>query len=252
MSDQQLLPCPFCGKNDALVERLDNSSSMVICQAMLDEHSACMARGPVGIQDDDGEEQPGYAAAVREWNARAQLPSAGGAVPESWKLVPVVPTDAMISGAWNEPEAGHDNYITKTWAGMLGAAPHPASGERLAVKRYERDAVAGHSDVEIVVTGIIHHDHGPNLAEALARLAYRVAKFHSLEAPTLSESPAAQDVSELMRQHRIAVTPEHEGQWHADLYGEESEPLARAEAATPEAAVHAVIAAHRAKQGEQS
>lgn len=54
---------------------------------------------------------------------------------------------------------------------------------------------------------------------------------------------------ELMREHRIAVTPEHEGQWHADLYGDESEYLARAEADTPEAAVHAVLAAHRAQQG---
>lgn len=56
---------------------------------------------------------------------------------------------------------------------------------------------------------------------------------------------------ELMREQRIAVTPEHEGQWHADLYGEEAEPLAKAEGDTPEAAVHAVIAAHRAQQGEQ-
>lgn len=74
MDKPQLLPCPFCGKSDAFVERLDSSSSMVICQGMVDEYSVCMARGPVGIQDDDGEEQPGYAAAVREWNARAQQP----------------------------------------------------------------------------------------------------------------------------------------------------------------------------------
>ncbi|UQY33565.1 Lar family restriction alleviation protein [Pseudomonas fulva] len=82
MSDQQILPCPFCGKSDALVERLDNSSSVVICQGMVDEHSACMARGPVGIQEDDGEEQPGYAVAVREWNERASVQPAGAAAPE--------------------------------------------------------------------------------------------------------------------------------------------------------------------------
>jgi len=71
-TDQELLPCPFCGKSEFLVERLDNSASVVICQSLVDEHSACLARGPVGVQDDDGEDQPGYAAAVREWNKRAQ------------------------------------------------------------------------------------------------------------------------------------------------------------------------------------
>lgn len=95
MDKPQLLPCPFCGKSDAFVERLDSSSSMVICQGMVDEYSACMARGPVGIQDDDGEEQPGYAAAVREWNARAQAQEAGVAVPT--KEVRKVVTDAMVS-----------------------------------------------------------------------------------------------------------------------------------------------------------
>lgn len=54
---------------------------------------------------------------------------------------------------------------------------------------------------------------------------------------------------ELMREHRIAVTPEHEGQWHAALYGHEAEPLARAEGDKPEAAVDAVIATYRAQQG---
>jgi GNAT superfamily N-acetyltransferase len=56
---------------------------------------------------------------------------------------------------------------------------------------------------------------------------------------------------ELIRQHRIAVTPEHEGQWHADLYGSEAEPLARAEGATPEAAVAAVVALYLSLQEQQ-
>lgn len=70
-SKVELLPCPFCGQSDFLVERLDNSSSMVICQGMVSEYAACLAQGPVGIQDDDGEDQPGKAAAIREWNCRA-------------------------------------------------------------------------------------------------------------------------------------------------------------------------------------
>src|SRR5690554_3529929 len=66
-----LLPCPFCGGTDAFVERLDNCSAYVMCPTMVDEHSCCTARGPNGIQEDDGEEIPGAAAAIAAWNQRA-------------------------------------------------------------------------------------------------------------------------------------------------------------------------------------
>lgn len=66
-----LLPCPFCGGTDSIVERLDNCSAYVMCSNMLDEHSCCTARGPNGIQEDDGEEIPGAAAAIAAWNQRA-------------------------------------------------------------------------------------------------------------------------------------------------------------------------------------
>ncbi|WP_447593619.1 hypothetical protein [Aquipseudomonas campi] len=64
-------------------------------------------------------------------------------------------------------------------------------------------------------------------------------------------APAAPDMASLLRQHRIAVTPEHEGQWHADLYADEAEPLARAEGDTPEAAVAAVVALHLSQQEQE-
>lgn len=65
-------PCPFCGQQDAFVEQLDSDASVVICQGMVDEHSACLARGFVGVQEGDREDQPGKEAAIREWNRRAQ------------------------------------------------------------------------------------------------------------------------------------------------------------------------------------
>lgn len=67
----------------------------------------------------------------------------------------------------------------------------------------------------------------------------------SLEIEELRREYAPQHMPELMREHRIAVTPEHEGQWHADLYGHEAEPIARAEGDSPEQAVRAVVAAYR-------
>ncbi|MFU7478748.1 hypothetical protein ACM73C_01955 [Pseudomonas aeruginosa] len=42
--------------------------------------------------------------------------------------------------------------------------------------------------------------------------------------------------------HRIGLTPEYEGQWHADLYGEDGEAQHHAEADTPDEAVRAVVA----------
>ncbi|QPZ69387.1 hypothetical protein [Pseudomonas aeruginosa] len=42
--------------------------------------------------------------------------------------------------------------------------------------------------------------------------------------------------------HRIGLTPEYEGQWHADLYGEDGEVQHHAAADTPDEAVRAVVA----------
>jgi len=75
MADTELLPCPFCGGTDTFVERADYSSAFVVCDSRVDEHSVCMARGPIAVQDDDGEEIPGGAGATAAWNRRAALAS---------------------------------------------------------------------------------------------------------------------------------------------------------------------------------
>jgi hypothetical protein len=67
----ELSACPFCGQQDAFVEQLDSDASVVICQGRIDEYSACLARGPVGVQQDECENQPGHDQAVKEWNNRA-------------------------------------------------------------------------------------------------------------------------------------------------------------------------------------
>jgi len=68
-----LAHCPFCGQQDAFVEQLDSDASVVVCQGRISEHSACLARGPVGVQQDDCEDQPGHDKAVEEWNRRAAI-----------------------------------------------------------------------------------------------------------------------------------------------------------------------------------
>lgn len=68
----ELLPCPFCGQQDVLIERLDSDASVVICQCLTGPHEACLARGPVGVAQNEGEEQPGRDKAVELWNARAE------------------------------------------------------------------------------------------------------------------------------------------------------------------------------------
>ncbi|MCD1640123.1 hypothetical protein K7H92_15505 [Pseudomonas stutzeri] len=46
---------------------------------------------------------------------------------------------------------------------------------------------------------------------------------------------------EALKKHRIALTPEYEGQWHAELYACFEAPLFTAEGDTPEEAVEAVV-----------
>jgi hypothetical protein len=73
--------------------------------------------------------------------------------------------------------------------------------------------------VEIAIDGVVHYDHGSNVAEALARLAARVARFHHLDAPTLA-NPNPELGCEYRGTHFGAVYPDaqcHEGYlWDED------------------------------------
>lgn len=70
-----LKPCPFCGSSDVYSERIDLSSSAIIC-------NDCQARGPetCNINDedvaaeDDKDMAPGENAARRLWNTRTVAP----------------------------------------------------------------------------------------------------------------------------------------------------------------------------------
>lgn len=47
----------------------------------------------------------------------------------------------------------------------------------------------------------------------------------------------------LIEKHRIRVTPEYEGRWHADLFRDDEEPLMSVEASTPLIAICRAIVA---------
>ncbi len=96
---RELLPCPFCGQQDAFVEQLDTDASVVICDARISEHCACLARGPVAVRDDEDEMQPGRTAAIAAWNRRAPAEQAARALPARG-VDPMLDTPAGMEPGW--------------------------------------------------------------------------------------------------------------------------------------------------------
>jgi hypothetical protein len=123
--DNKLEPCPFCGGTEAFVERLDYSSSYVQCDSAIGDGCACLARGPVGVQDDDGEEIPGASAAIAAWNRRAPAPQAAlpaEGVPFPPLEFPVMTHD-KLGPLWDR--LGMQLYALK-YSDLVRAATSPA------------------------------------------------------------------------------------------------------------------------------
>lgn len=69
---------------------------------------------------------------------------------------------------------------------------------------------------------------------------------------TLCAKHSGSAILDLVATNRIALTPEYEGQWHADLYLDREIPLAKAEGATPAEAVLALMSAERIDPEQES
>ncbi len=69
---------------------------------------------------------------------------------------------------------------------------------------------------------------------------------------TLCAKHSGSAILDLVATNRIALTPEYEGQWHADLYLDREVPLAKAEGATPAEAVLALMSAERIDPEQES
>ncbi|HEK0170745.1 TPA: hypothetical protein SMW16_000898 [Pseudomonas aeruginosa] len=69
---------------------------------------------------------------------------------------------------------------------------------------------------------------------------------------TLCAKHSGSAILDLVATNRIALTPEYEGQWHADLYLDREIPLAKAEGATPAEAALALMSAERIDPEQES
>lgn len=125
-TDQDLLPCPFCG-------------------AKAESYGVADGQYYVACVNNDCNGQNGYEdtrdQAKQRWNRRAAVQPAGVAVPEGWKLVSIEPTEEMIQAGIETPciETGDDiaderEDYRRMYSAMLAAAPYPVSGETAEVK----------------------------------------------------------------------------------------------------------------------
>lgn len=69
---------------------------------------------------------------------------------------------------------------------------------------------------------------------------------------TLCAKHSGSAILDLVATNRIALTPEYEGQWHADLYLDREIPLAKVDGATPAEAVIALMSAERIDPEQES
>ena len=145
----KLQPCPYCGQQDAFVEQLDSDGSVVICQGRTGKHSACLARGPVGVQQHECEDQPGHDQAVQGWNNRAAPQP--HAEPIAWIV------DTAIW--WTKEEAERDSAST----GLPIVPVGPLSG---GVEAEQLREVIEHSDAQIMRQSMRISNQRAQLAEA--------------------------------------------------------------------------------------
>lgn len=179
---EELKPCPFCGQQDAFVEQLDSDASVVICQGMVDEHSACLARGPVGVQEDDREDQPGKDAAIREWNRRAQQ-------------APAQDENAAFEAAYN-------TAVDNGWASVKHMARQVWDSARAARPAQTAQQPVGHIAYGSR-EGVVLYNHLPQLPD--------VAKLYAATQPEQSKptEPTMNMVNAACAAFRTDISPAH-------------------------------------------
>lgn len=177
------------------------------------------------------------------------------AAPAGWKLVPEKPTDAMLGAAQKAWLADPLRRSSTLYAASAAAAPQaPAAPvpETVAWLNKPIKVEGGEKAGDLPPTvDFKRHAAGHEWlqAEPLVRLSDALAFAKSPAAPAAPAVDASDTaLLDAMQRHRIALVPEHEGPWDAELYEEGEEPQHIGSGATPREALRAAIAA-QAKEG---
>jgi hypothetical protein len=126
------------------------------------------------------------------------------AIPEGWKLVPCVPTTAMIDAGWDEAYARLNTYaLTKLWDAMLSASPQPVPVPAIPEGWTNRERLLGEALGKcILASGIVRKDiegfSGPELLMFADDLHEMLSASPQAPQPATPKKPLFED---LIAQH---------------------------------------------------
>lgn len=113
------------------------------------------------------------------------------------KVIEMENVNKQLLDAAKQAKHALDLYKAYGWADRNGVIGKLESSIAAAEQAQHAAPVEVHGhgtpnvDVSVHDGKVVHYDNGPNLAEALARLASRVAKVRNLPAPTITAQPPA-------------------------------------------------------------
>jgi hypothetical protein len=172
----------------------------------------------------------------------AQEAPAAPAVPAGFALVPIEPTQQMLdAGRWSGAGSVSSQEV---WDRMLATVTPPPAA-------YADDLVA-------LVTELVQALRQAAPDNDLAGHALDYLKRNGLQGSPLLAAPAAPAVDatsdtallDAMQRHRIALVPEFEGPWDAEIFNDEAEAHPIASGNTPREALRAALAAQAKEGGE--
>ncbi|RPV93398.1 hypothetical protein IPC782_00135 [Pseudomonas aeruginosa] len=132
-------------------------------------------------------------------------------------------------------------------SGLHGASPDatctcPSGGGSL---RHPCPAHPASVELAGVAAKLTFINGGPAMCGCQVEYSSGGGEYSDVIYVTLCAKHSGSAILDLVATNRIALTPEYEGQWHADLYLDREIPLAKAEGATPAEAVLALMSAER-------
>lgn len=166
------------------------------------------------------------------------------AAPAGWKLVPAKPTDAMLGAAQKAWLADPLRRSSTLYVAALAAAPQaPAAPSTWAGPVRE---LMGHlSDVL-----------GDEAFAKIDTTRWNAVSALIGGAPAAPAAPAVDasdtDLLDAMERERIAVIPEFEGPWDAQIFGEDEATLACGSGVTPRKAIAEALASLEARKAHDA